>query len=112
MFMPSTQSYICGLLLTAILEKKKKKRKDHHRRRSSRRSGSRSRRKKKKRKRSRSRSRSRSHDKRYAKVDQKLGEPLSVKIDECNILDVDQPSTSSGIGPSPIEDNCPSTKQR
>jgi len=106
--------------------KKKKKRKDHHhRRRSSRRSRSRSksRRKKKKRKRSRSRSRSRtrtrsrsrsrsrSYDKRYAKDDHKLDEPLSVKIDDCNILDVDQPSTSSGIGPSPIEDCLSPAKQ-
>ena len=35
MFMPSTQSYICGLLLTAILEKRKRNGKitiegDHH----------------------------------------------------------------------------------
>jgi len=104
-------------------KKKKKHRKDHHRRRrSSRRSRSRSRRKKKKRKRSRSRSRtrsrsrsrtrSRSRDKRNAKDDHKLDEPLSIKIDDCStILEVDQPSTSSGLGPSPVED-CSSPKQR
>ena len=42
---------------------------------------------------------------RNAKDDHKLDEPLSIKIDDCStILEVDQPSTSSGLGPSPVED--------
>ena len=41
---------------------------------------------------------------RYAKDNHKYDEPLSVKIDDSsNILEVDQPSTSSGLGPSPVE---------
>ena len=48
---------------------------------------------------------------RNAKDDHKLDEPLSIKIDDCStILEVDQPSTSSGLGPSPVED-CSSPKQ-
>ena len=48
---------------------------------------------------------------RTAKDDHKLDEPLSIKIDDCStILEVDQPSTSSGLGPSPVED-CSSPKQ-
>jgi hypothetical protein len=44
---------------------------------------------------------------RNAKDDHKLDEPLSIKIDDCStILEVDQPSTSSGVGPSPVEDCC------
>jgi len=87
--------------------KKKKKRKDHSRRR--RRSRSKSRRsKKKKGKRSRSSrsDRSPSPDRRSTTKEDKLNEPL--KIDTTtnqDILEVDQPSASSGIGPSPKNDS-------
>lgn len=43
---------------------------------------------------------------RSTKSDEKL-EPLALKIDSSEVLEVDQPSTSSGIGRSPIEDDSP-----
>lgn len=86
--------------------KKKKKRKDHRRRRRSRSKSRRSKKKKGKRSRSSRSDRSPSPDRRSTTKEDKLNEPL--KIDTTtnqDILEVDQPSASSGIGPSPKNDS-------